>query len=124
MKIEANIDDMVKRSVKKGTTSGQVHVPKAWVGKYVVVCLLAEEQQEAARELEAKTIPLKSSNENVQALKYSGIKPQVIAPVSVNENGEIVEARDERIHQTIGIRGSEKEFGALPDEMIWVVLQK
>jgi len=52
MKIESNIDDMVKRTVRESGTSGKVHVPKAWVGKYVIVCLLTEEQQQKAREID------------------------------------------------------------------------
>ena len=52
MKVESEVDDMVKRTVKEAGTSGKIHVPKAWVGKYVIVCLLTEEQQEAARSRE------------------------------------------------------------------------
>ena len=52
MKIESEIEDMVKRKVRASGTSGKIHVPKAWVNKYVIVCLLTEEQQQKARELE------------------------------------------------------------------------
>ena len=54
MKIESEIEDMVKRKVRVAGTSGKIHVPKAWVDKYVIVCLLTEEQQQHARELEAE----------------------------------------------------------------------
>ena len=52
MKLESNIDDMVKRKVRDANTSGRVNVPKTWLGKYVVVCLLDEEQQKKAMEME------------------------------------------------------------------------
>jgi len=52
MKLESEIDDMVKRIVRGARTSGRLHVPKEWIGKYVIVCLLTEEQQQEARALE------------------------------------------------------------------------
>lgn len=48
MKIESEVEDIVKRLVREAGTSGRVHVPKTWAGKYVIVCLLNEEQQQKA----------------------------------------------------------------------------
>ena len=52
MRIESEITDMVKRKVRDGGSSGVMSIPKAWVGKYVIACLLPEDQQRLAQESE------------------------------------------------------------------------
>ncbi|MEA1999722.1 MAG: DUF2080 family transposase-associated protein [Euryarchaeota archaeon] len=53
MRIESEIEDMVKRTVRaagSSATSARINVPRSWVGKYVLVCLLDESQQQAAQQ--------------------------------------------------------------------------
>lgn len=59
----------------------------------------------------------------VKALEYAGKKPRINEFIRINLKGEIRKARNDFVHQTIGIRGSEKEFGALPEDKIWVIFQ-
>lgn len=40
MKIELEVDDTIKRTVRTSGTSGRVNVPKDWEGLDVQVCLL------------------------------------------------------------------------------------
>jgi len=67
MKLESNIDDMVKRKVRGANTSGRVNVPKTWLDKYVVVCLLDEEQQKKAMEMDGDTNDNRSKDTNNSA---------------------------------------------------------
>ncbi len=44
MKIELEVDDTVKRTVRESGTSGKIHVPKTWLGKNVMACLLPDRE--------------------------------------------------------------------------------
>ena len=59
----------------------------------------------------------------VKALEYAGKKPRINEFIRINAKGEIRKGRNGLLHQTIGIRGSEQEFGTLPDNKVWVIFQ-
>lgn len=40
MKFEIEGENMVKKTVRRGGNSGHIYVPKAWMGKEVVVVLV------------------------------------------------------------------------------------
>lgn len=44
MKIELEVEDIVKRTVRVSGTSGRVNVPKDWTGRDVQACLLPEQK--------------------------------------------------------------------------------
>ena len=52
MEINVEAVDIVKRTEKEAGTSGKVHVPKAWVDKQVIVCLLTISQQKPMEKVE------------------------------------------------------------------------
>ena len=47
MKLETEIEDMVTRTVRETRTSGRLHVPKGWIGKRVIVCVLTDQSEMA-----------------------------------------------------------------------------
>jgi|GEM_PF-4116579 len=40
MKIELEVDDTIKRVTRNSGSSGKIHVPKTWIDREVMVCLL------------------------------------------------------------------------------------
>ena len=45
MRIELEVDDTIRRIVRKSGSSGKIHVPRTWVNREVVVCLLPERER-------------------------------------------------------------------------------